>query len=243
MGSPIDLKNCSIFVRDGYSNAGAVNHSGGYALGDTTMVVDGITGIIPLWSRFTVAGETGSPVHTVTAHSETTGNTTSLTFTPALAGSVADNAVITFTYNEIELVVGEGNLTFTEKKAREYKLNKGRLYSVRNGDEAPVELNFSFYWEFLKSSVTEGEQPTLEEALKQEGQCSGWVTTDTVNPCAPYAVDIVIRNNPPCTNIDNEEVQFKYFRYEELSHNAKDATVECKGSCNLTSPIKVRGAS
>lgn len=236
----IDLKNCSIFVRDGYSNAGAVNNVGGYVLNDVTMVVDGFVGILPKWSRFTVAGETGTPVHTVTAHSETSGNTTSITFTPALAGAVADNAVITVTYNQIELVVGEGNLTYTEKRAREYKKNKGRLYSVRNGDEDPVEISFSLYWEFLKSSVADNEPITFEEALKKTGQASTWVTSDSADPCAPYAVDIVIRHTPPCTDIANEEIAFTKFRYEELSHNAKEGTIECKGSANIIEPVLTR---
>lgn len=241
MSAIIDLKNCSIFVRDGYSNAGAVNHSGGYIANDTTMLVDAIVGIIPKWSRFTVAGDT--VIHTVTAHSETASDTTSITFTPGLGAVVADNAIISFINNEIELVVGEGNLTYSEKKSREYKRNKGRLYSVRNGDEDPVEVSFSCYWEFIKSSVTEGEPVSFEEALKQEGQASTWVTSDSADPCAPYSVDIVIRHTPPCADIENEEIQFAKFRYESLDHNAKEASIECKGSCNLTSPIKVRGAT
>lgn len=236
----IDLKNCSIFVRDGYSNAGAVNHSGGYIVDDTTMVVDGFVGILPKWSRFTIVGETGSPVHTVTAHTETSGNTTSITFTPGLAAVVADNAVINVLQNEIELVVGEGNLTYTEKKAREYKKNKGKLYSVRNGDEDPVEVSFSLYWEFLKSSIPDNEPPTFEECLKKKGQASTWVTSDSADPCAPFAVDIVIRHTPPCTDIANEEISFAKFRYEELSHNAKDGTIECKGSANITEPELAR---
>lgn len=241
MPSIIDLKQCSIFVRDGYANTGAVNHVAGYIANDVTMLVDAIVGIIPKWTRFTVIGDT--VVHTVTAHIETSTNTTSITFTPGLGAVVADNAIITFLTNQIELVVGEGNLTYDEKHAREYKLNKGKLYSVRDGDQAPLELTFSLYWEFIKSSVTDGEPISFEEALKQEGQAATWVTSDLADPCAPYAVDIVIRHTPPCTDIDNEELTFGKFRWESLSHNAKDGTIECKGSCNLLTPGKVRGAA
>lgn len=234
----IDLKNCSIFLRDGYSDAGAVNNSGGYTSG-TTMVVDGITGIIAKWTRFTVVGD--DLEHVVTSTAETTGNTTTLNFTPAIAGTVADNAVITFLPNQIELVLGEGNLTYTEKKSREYKKNKGRIYTVRDGDEDPVEVSFSCYWETLKSSVTDGEPVSFEEALKKIGQAANWVTSDQADPCAPYAVDIVIINNPPCADKENEVIYLEKFRWEELPHSAKDGTIECKGNCNIREARSERG--
>jgi hypothetical protein len=68
--------------------------------GDMTLGVDTValnlpdSDLIPVLTPFTIAGETGSPVHTVTAR---TGNpTTSITFTPQIASGVTDNAVITF---------------------------------------------------------------------------------------------------------------------------------------------------
>lgn len=227
----IDLKNCTIVVRDGFSDTGAVNHTGGYVANDTTMVVDGIVGIIHKWSRFTVVGD--DLEHVVVSTIETTGNTTSITFTPALADTVADNAVITFLANQIELVLGEGNLTYNEKKAREYKKNKGVLYEVRDGDEEPVEVSFDCWWENLSSSVTDGEPITFEEALKREGQAANWVSSDTTRPCSPYSVDIVIQKNQPCADLQQETTTLRYFRYEELDHSAKEGTIACKGSCNV----------
>jgi len=237
----IDLKDASILVRDGFSDTGAVNNTGGYVSGDDTMVVDGIVGIIHKWSRFTVAGD--DLEHVVTAHSETTGNTTSITFTPDLEGTVADNAVITFLPNQIELVMGEGDLTYNEKKNREYKLNKGKIYTVRNGDETPVEVSFSCYWENLKSSVTDGEPISFEEALKQEGQAANWVTSDQDDPCAPFSVDIVVIKNPPCADKENEVTYLKKFRWEELNHSAKNGTIECKGNCNIKTAENQRGVA
>jgi hypothetical protein len=70
-----------------------VNNVAGYVKGDSTMVVDGGTGIITNGMWFRVAGEL--KMHQVTAHSETLGNTTSITFDPPLYGPVADNAAIT----------------------------------------------------------------------------------------------------------------------------------------------------
>lgn len=236
-----DLKDAAMYIRDGFADTGAVNNASGYTAGATTMLVDGIVGQIYKWSRFTVAGDT--VVHTVTATVETSSNTTSLTFTPALGDAVVDNAVITFLPNQIELVLGEGNLSYTEKKPREYKKNKGRLYSTRNGDEEPVEVSLSCYWEFLKSSVADGDIITFEEALKKTGQAANWVTSDSADPCAPYSVDIIIIYTPPCTDKDNEVITLSKFRYEELAHSAKDGTIEVKGMCNITAPTIVRGGT
>lgn len=61
----------------------------------TTIGIQGFTTAIPAGATFTVAGETGSPTHTVVS---TVGGTTptSVTFTGAIAtGGVADDAVIT----------------------------------------------------------------------------------------------------------------------------------------------------
>lgn len=77
---------------------GAVNNGAGYVLGDKTMIVDGFADSAnPLRAGdvFTVAGETGTPKHVVQSTVQTLGATTSITFEPALAGAVADNAVIT----------------------------------------------------------------------------------------------------------------------------------------------------
>lgn len=237
----IDLKDCTIYVRDGFSDTGAVNNASGYASSATTMVVDGIVGIIPKWARFTVVGDDFE--HVVVSTIQTSGNTTSITFTPALADAVLDNAVITFLPNQIELVLGDGDVTYSEKKNREYKLNKGEIYTVRNGDQAPVEVSFSCYWENLKSSVTDGEPISFEEALNQEGQASSWVTSDQDDPCAPYSVDIVIVKAPPCADKENEVTYLKKFRYEELNHSAKNGTIECKGNCNIRKAENQRGVA
>lgn len=82
--------------------AGAINNSGGYAAGTTTIAVKnftgsvaGSTGIAP--DNFIIAGEAQSPVHIISAHTETAGNTTSITFAPPLRGAVADSVTVTVT--------------------------------------------------------------------------------------------------------------------------------------------------
>jgi hypothetical protein len=64
---------------------GKINHTGGYSGGTTTVAIDGITGALDNADFFIIKGE--EVLHDITAHSESGGNTTSLTFTPALQGA------------------------------------------------------------------------------------------------------------------------------------------------------------
>lgn len=87
-------QNMAIVASGNTTTSGAVNNASGYAAGISTVTVDGITGAVLTGKWFTVAGD--MIPHRVTAHTETLGNTTSITFTPALGAAVVDNAVITF---------------------------------------------------------------------------------------------------------------------------------------------------
>lgn len=72
---------------------GAVNNAAGFGAGTTTMDIDGVSQSIAGGTPFTVAGLSGTYQVTSTVGGATP---TSVTFTPGLTGSVADNAVITF---------------------------------------------------------------------------------------------------------------------------------------------------
>lgn len=87
-------QNMPVVATGNTTSSGAVNNAAGYPAGTTTMTVDGITGAVVTGKWFTVATE-GVP-HRVTAHTETLGNTTSITFTPPLTAAVLDNAVLAF---------------------------------------------------------------------------------------------------------------------------------------------------
>lgn len=77
------------------TSAGAVNNAAGYPKGHATaLTVDGITGIIATGTWLKIVGEDAP--NQVTAHSETLGNTTSITLRYPLKAAVLDNAVITF---------------------------------------------------------------------------------------------------------------------------------------------------
>src|SRR5688572_16149055 len=109
----LDIKNCDVFIEDGYAGSVTgttlVNNAAGYSIGATTMAVDGSTGLVTVGDRFSVVGDTTTS-HTVTSQTPTLGNTTSITFTPALGGAVLDDAIITWLPHRLQIRIGEGNL-------------------------------------------------------------------------------------------------------------------------------------
>lgn len=77
------------------TSTGAINNSSGYAKGTTSaLTVDGITGAIATGTWLKIAGD--DRPNQVTAHSETLGNTTSITLRYPLGAAVVNDAVITF---------------------------------------------------------------------------------------------------------------------------------------------------
>lgn len=231
--SQIDLKYATIYVRDGYTGPGgspAVNNALGYASGAVTMTIDGVTGSLSVGDLFTVVGSTAT--HRITSHTETSTNTTSITFTPGLTGAVVDDAVITIGPHTLEVHIGEGNAQWTEKRNIEYKKDRGRLDEVREGDQEPVEVRLDAMWEFLRS-VSGADTPTIEEALKGIGAASAWVSSDP-DTCRPYAVDIEIFYEPNCDNVYRERIILNDFRWESMEHDAKAGMINTQGKCNIT---------
>lgn len=106
-------------VNDIYTPAdlvGAVDNVGGYPAGTTTMIVDGFdddANLIKAGDIFTVAGETGTPDHTITVKPLlTAGDTTSITFSPALVSSVIDSAVITIVESQSSIGLTPSSIAF-----------------------------------------------------------------------------------------------------------------------------------
>lgn len=229
----LDIKNCNIFLRDGYTGpAGAasakVNNMSGYPVGTTTMTVDGITGALVTGDYFTLASN--QKRYKITAHTETLGATTSITFTPGLATAAVDNDDIDIQAHHLQIRIGEGNATWTEKRAVTYVKDRGLLDTVRLGDQEPVEVKLDATWVFLKAST--GQEITIEDVLKRRGEASAWVTSAT-DTCEPYAVDIVIEYTPPCSTEQMEIYTLSDFRYEELAHDIKAGTISISGKCNI----------
>jgi hypothetical protein len=235
----VDLKNVDIYLEDGYSEAGAVNLMAGYVIGTTTIVVDGITGIIPVGSRFVLTGDPTDYV--VVSTVETTGNTTSITFSPGLVEAAVDNQVFTVYGRFLQIRVGDGTLTWSEKKPREYKKDRGILYEVRNADEEPMDVTMQFMYEVLRASS--GQPPTPSDVLKRRGAASTWLST-AADQCSPYCVNIRLDHSPAgCSSFEVERVVLPFFYYESMDHNPKEGMINVQGKCNAVEAIVTRLAA
>ena len=51
--------------------------------------------------------------------------------------------------NSITVTVGEGNLTYTERRNIDYTLDRGNLDEVREWDQVPVEVRMDFTWLYI----------------------------------------------------------------------------------------------
>lgn len=140
--------------------------------------------------------------------------------------------------NSLEVKIGEGNFQWTEKVNRIYTKDRGLLNDVRDGDEEPIDVSFDFIWEFLKANTGD---PTIEDVLKHRGQAASWTSTDT-DACRPFAVDVEVLYEPPCGGELNEKIVLEDFRYEQLQHDLKNASVSCQGKCNVTEATVTREA-
>jgi len=147
--------------------------------------------------------------------------------------NIGDNAFANF----IEVKIGDGNFTYSEKVNREYLMDRGVMDEVIDGDDVPMDVSFDFRWQFITG---QGAAITIEDALKKWGNASGWVSSGAV--CEPYCVDIQVQHTPICTANHIELLVFPEFRYEELSHDAKGRSISCKGRCNTTRATATRVA-
>lgn len=142
--------------------------------------------------------------------------------------------------NEIEVKIGDGNVTFKESRPITYELDKGNLDTVREGDQVPVDVSLGFNWEWVKSDGSEAITPV--EALKKEGAAAAWVTSSS-DACEPYAVDLEITLAPRCSDgTKGEVILLSDFRYEELNFDLKAGQISCTGKCNVTKATYTRTA-
>jgi len=212
----------------------AITPLGGYPAGVTSVDVDGFTGAVVVGDYITFESdvdEFGLPIpHKISSSTETLGATTSITFTPATQQVVPDNDPISYLPHFINVKIGEGNISYTEKRNVEYKLDRGRIDSVRLGNDSPVEVKVSFTWESLASLTN--DPPTVEEFLKRTGPAADYVNAAS-DPCTPYSVRLIVTDTPPCTTVAPTLYQFDNFLWEELAHDVKNAQVDISAKCNI----------
>ncbi len=212
----------------GITNPPVTNTAGRfYPVGATTIAVDGITGTLVVGEQFVVAGR--QQRYTLISQTTSLGNTVTLTFTPGLATAANDNVSIDVAPHHLQIRIGEGNASWTEKRMITYVKDRGILDTVRRGDQDPVEVKIDATWVFLRSSS--GQVVSIEDALKNRGEAAGWVTSGS-DPCEPYCLDVVIEYTPPCTTEQMEIYTINDFRYEELGHDLKAGQLSITGKAN-----------
>ena len=243
-----ELRHCTIEVQDGLAGtatSAAAPVAAATSLSPTltalnTIVVDQI----PVGARFTIAGETlvsgVAPIHSVLTRTPAIGGTTTaFTFSPALgAGTYVTNELITFLPQLISIKLGEGDVKWTEKNEYTYDLDRGNLDGVRRANDVPMDVSFNFIFDHVRSSSGEAILPF--EAITGLGAASEWVTS-SIDKCEPYAVDIIVIDNPPCNVLQRETLTFTDFRSESREASFKDASISISGRCNSRTPIVVRG--
>ncbi len=131
----------------------------------------------------------------------------------------------------VELILGDGNVTFTETVNREYRLNRGVLNTVKDGDEEPMSVTFELEWEYLDGA-------TPYNIVKNAD--ASYTTTDATDLCAPYACNIKIDYDPDCATGDQEVITFPDFRYENINGDLSGSQLSVDGRCNATEPTIVR---
>ncbi len=233
----IELRDALIYIQDGLTGNASVNEASPGA-NDTDVDIScpvlntDDTALGPVGARFTVSTANNTTEYIVTARTPTDASpTTNITFSPVWGTPTPANAdIITFLPQQIEVKIGEGNVTYTESKEYDYLLDRGDLDTVREGDQQPMDVSIDFVYEHVTTGTS--ENITVVDALKQQSDASEWVSSSN-DLCEPYSVDIVIDHVTPCGSEENEMTTLPDYRYESLEFDLSEATISTSGRCNV----------
>lgn len=242
----IQLRDTTLFLQDGLSGTAAVNDVAGVVDTDTTATIDTValntddTDLVPVGARFTFTGDT--TIYTVTDRTPASaGPTTDITFTPAkTGGTAADDSVITFLPQRLEIKVGEGEVSWSETREFIYDRDRDVLDTVRQGQDQPMSVDIAFTFEYVTASTD--NPPTPTDALKRFGEASEWVSS-SADLCEPYAVDVIILHCVPCGTDEDQEILLPDFRYETLDYSVNDAAISVSGQCNAVDATVTRSVN
>jgi len=238
-GLSVDEKDWNPIVIDGAALTG-VTVSSGSTLGLQSLVLNSNnTDLVPVGARFTIATETGTPVHTVTARDNTDNDASTLrvAITPAIASAVSDADAITWLPQQIEIQIGDGDINWTEAREFIYDLDRDQLDTVRQGQDQPLEIDLAFIFEYV--TTESGQAITPVDALKRQGEATEWVSS-SADLCEPYAVDIYVLHCVPCGTDQDQDFLFQDFRFESLEFSIQDALISVSGRCNVTEVLTTR---
>ncbi len=105
-----------------------------------------------------------------------------------------------------EALLTEGDLSFTEKDNSFIVMDRGRIDSRKQGDEAVLDINFTI--KFQQWSGAYGDTGlSLIDVLTgtARARAAGYISTDQ---CGPWAVTIEFRIQDPCNKANYEKLNF-----------------------------------
>jgi hypothetical protein len=105
-----------------------VNNGAGYAAGTTTITIDGYTGIVQNNEYMVILSE--NVRHQITSHTETGGNTTSITFTTGLLAAYQTNTV----NDRVTFAQGVDKLFFSDGTGNIYGWNGSTTMKIASGN-------------------------------------------------------------------------------------------------------------
>lgn len=237
----VDIKNSRIYLRDGKTvQVGAATLTDGISAAGQA-VINFATGEVAneglevgMWLA---PNSTLRPRYFIT---DITGDAVTV-HTNLLAAIPDATRLYRSDWNQIEVEIGEGNLSYSEKAPREYKLSRGRLNRVKNADEEPLEVSIDAIWEYIESN---GVDPvSITEALRRSGNASSWISVG--EECMPYSLDLAVVYTPDCAELTdpNELLIFPDFRYESIDGDLSAGSLAIPGKCLALKPISARYGS
>jgi len=140
--------------------------------------------------------------------------------------------------NSLTIKLGAGNCTIGAHHAREYFKDRGKLDSVRDADQAPVDVKIDGTWEFLRAVAGAGV-PTPMEVFRKIGEAAAWVTAGA-DACEPFALIVEITNDPLGSTVKTEVITLDEFRPDTIDGDPKAATFSVAGRCKILRPAAAR---
>lgn len=128
----------------------------------------------------------------------------------------------------IDVEIGEGNLTYSEKRPLEYVTNGNAISEVREADEEALDLKMDFTWKRVADD--------FEALIDKIDNRTGTQTSSDAIECRPYAVDVTLRYPDACIVPSSKDINFDDFRYETLDYDVKAGTISVSGKCNISYP-------
>jgi len=140
--------------------------------------------------------------------------------------------------NYIDVKIGEGDLSWSEKRQVDFVKSRGAMDTVRENEEVPLELSLLAIWEFITGAG--GDPPTIEDVLKHRNGAASWLSASS-DPLAPFCVNMFVTYTPVCPDISKETLTFAQLHWIDLAHSLKDGTIALKANCNVTEATASRG--